>query len=133
MQTEMIYQYEMSKPIVLVSTEHKGFNFKVVSYGTHPCCYVQIPETNELYKQHYDNDKCSHIDCHGGLTFSDFINFGDGENWYIGWDYAHINDYNGIYDHPLFKTGKEFQGKKWTTLELIKDCMEVIDQLCQMK
>ena len=46
-----------------------GFEWFVISYGTHPCCYIKIPEDHELfevdYRDYYDND--IHINCHGVL------------------------------------------------------------------
>ena len=69
------------------------------------------------------------IDCHGGITFCDFKDFGDGNKYYIGWDYAHLYDFSGIY---LLKELQEFdhsKDKKWTSLELKEECKEVIEQL----
>ena len=126
MTKEMIYKPQMHEAEVLESNTYNGFNYTVVSYGTHPCCYVEIPQTHPLFKKHYDYDCCQKIDCHGGVTFTDFKDFGDGEKWYIGWDYAHCNDYAGYYQ-AIGHTGGYL--KKWTTEEMIQECKNVIDQL----
>ena len=123
---EMIYKSKLFREVLGGGT-YKNYNYKVVSYGTHPCCYVEIPENNPLYKQDYL--QMQDIDCHGGITFCDFKDFGDGNKYYIGWDYAHLYDFSGIY---LLKELQEFdhsKDKKWTSLELKEECKEVIEQL----
>ena len=57
------------------------------------------------------------------------MNIGDEmlNGWFIGWDYAHYNDYCG-YDETLpieFKRG----GKKWTTEEIQEEVYFVCRQL----
>ena len=126
---EMIYETKMHNPEVLESNTHNGFNYLVVSYGTHPCCYVEIPPTHPLYEKTYDLDECRAIDCHCGLTFSDFRDFGEGKQWYIGWDYHHYCDYSGIYNLPQLQEFDHSQDKKWTTEEMIEECKEVINQV----
>lgn len=122
---EMVYESQMHKEDLLACDTYKGFNYKVVSYGQHPCCYVEIPEGHKLYRKDYNDKECVDIDCHGGLTFTDFRDFGDGEKYYIGWDYAHIDDYAGYY--TLFPEMSSL--KKWTTEEMINECKKVIDQI----
>lgn len=119
---QMIYTSERKKEI-LISDSYKGFEYKVISYGTHPCCYVALPEEHEFYGETYSNID---IECHGGMTFSELWDFGDGKKYYIGWDYAHCYDYMGYY--------KEYgsvlkENKKWSTAELIEECKKVIEQL----
>lgn len=119
---EMVYQPERCCEL-LYSGMYKGYEFYVVSYGTHPCGYVAIPQGNSLYDKDYDDID---ISCHGGLTYSDKglheINIQD---WVIGWDYHHCSDYSGY--------GFEPDGKKWTTDEIIDEAKCVIDQICDLE
>lgn len=108
----------------------------------HLCAYVRIPETHEFYGKHYDNIP---IECHGGLTFSEFTDFAPlkkpvydstfiGSIWsgkwieekipkgyWIGWDYAHAGDWM-----PLMQNEN---GKKWTPDEAVLEAKQVIEQL----
>lgn len=47
------------------------------------------------------------------------------ENWYIGWDYAHLGDHTA--DDELF--GKLNQGHRYSTADVIEEAHNVIDQL----
>lgn len=125
---QMEYKPEMTMEI-LESGTYKGFVYKVVSYGTYPCCYVSIRPEIAIYKIDYDNEKMFQIDCHGGLTFSDFRDFGDGKQWYIGWDYGHCSDYNGMFEHEIMKDFQCIYGKRWTTEEMKTECIYVIEQI----
>lgn len=109
---------------VLHKGEFKGFKFAIVSYGTHPCCYVFLPKEHKYYGKSYDEID---IDCHGGLTYSDnelIFNPLINDDWVIGWDYAHYNDYMGYYESDSFENSK-----KWTTEELFEEVKQVIEQL----
>lgn len=121
---EMVYQSERKEEI-LYKGEYKGFEYKIVSYGTHPCCYVVIPKNHKFYNKDYD-DIC--VMCHGGMTYAGKEK--DNKFW-IGWDYAHYGDYTGVCEMPILKEFKYLHknDKKWTTKELIKETKEVIEQL----
>lgn len=113
---EMIYGDPRHDAEVLHEDVYKSYKFYIVSYGTHPCCYVELPGGSPYYEKDYDDIPVS---CHGGLTFcgpKDFANFG----WCIGWDFAHYDDFYGI---------GGAHGHKWTTEELLDECINVIDQL----
>ncbi len=127
MTKEMIYEPQMRKEDFLERGTYKGFSYMVVSYGQHPCCYIEIPQGHKFYRKDYDSNELRDIDCHGGLTFADFRDFGDGLNYYIGWDYAHYNDYAGYY--MLFDPQPTIPLKKWTTEEMSNECKSVIDQI----
>lgn len=111
MQNEMIYGPRMDIRKILFRGIYKDTVFYVVSYGSHPCAYVRatVPESFIDY-----------IPCHGGITFHDnaFEQF-DVKGEYIGWDYAHCDDYNGA--SPVIG------GKQWTVSEIIEEAKEVID------
>lgn len=123
---EMIYDKHLER-LLLDSGSHFGYNYFILNLGTHPTAYVEIPVTSKLYNKHYDD---INIDVHGGLTYSaDHLDIGDDvlKGWFIGWDYAHYNDYLGFEDFYL----KEFKrnSKKWTTEEIQKEVYSVCKQL----
>lgn len=122
----MKYQTERTKQI-LCRGEYKGFNFVIVSYGTHPCAYVEIPKNHPLYETDYGYID---IDCHGGLTYDGDLLFVDDslKGWYIGWDYAHAGDYVGyMFDNASSKD------KKWKTEEIYEEVKKVIEQISNYK
>lgn len=111
----MKYNKEMVEPTLLYKDTYKNYNYYIMNYGTHPCCYIQLDKNDKYYGKNYEEID---IDCHGGLTYSEEVK---GE-WVIGWDYAHYGDYNGFFNGLV-------NGKKYTTDELIRDCKKVIEQL----
>ena len=128
---EMIYEEQIKKPEILLQDEYQGYKYLVVSMGTHPCCYVEIPKTDAIYK---DNSLIEEIDCHGGITFNGQRNFDKKMKYYIGWDYAHIGDYLGCYEY-ISKTVRISLGEKdhkYTIFELKNGCIEVINQLTNL-
>ena len=121
---EMIYKKDREREILEQGT-YKGYNYKIISYGWHPCAYIEIPNTDKLYnKNYYDVD----IECHCGLTYGDFRDFGDGIKFYYGWDYAHCFDYSGINNVELNATCK-----KWTTQEILNEVFIAIDSLIKLE
>lgn len=110
---------------------YKGFHYAIVSYGNHPCAYVEIPEGHELYGVNNEYELI-YIDCHGGITYVSTTglikpsneNHRDG-HW-IGWDYAHACDYVGYLPVDFIMT---YDLKKWTTKEIFEDVKNVIEQL----
>lgn len=110
---------------ILAEGTYYNYHFFVVSYGTHPCCYVEIPRQHQFYGKDYNYDGIEDlITCHGGLTFSagylPFLGNLEGK-WFIGWDFAHWQDYC-----PYIEGN---DGKKWTTKELIEEVGNVCEQL----
>lgn len=95
------------------------YKWTVLSLGTHPCGYVAVPENHPFYeKLYWEID--DQIEVHGGLTFGGRI---QGSNDYcFGWDYAHAGDYTG---YATFGTNHE---KRWTTQEIVDECLNVIKQ-----
>ena len=121
---EMIYQRDrLEPPERIADGRYKGFDFYVISLGTHPCAYIDVSDTT-LSGEEYSNID---IICHGGLTYSDSIlTTVDKNGWFIGWDYAHYTDYFGGYFDSF--TGC----KKWTTEEIVDECKKVIEQLIEL-
>ena len=105
---------------ILYTDNYKGYNYFIISYGTHPCAYVEIPKNHPYYGVNY-MDIDDEIEVHGGLTYSSSGILLLHDTWVIGWDYAHCCDYSPyLADSNL---------KKWTTEEIIEECKRVIVQL----
>lgn len=124
--TEMIYR---KPPYTEILDEgvYKDFHYAIVSYGSHPCAYVELPKGHKYYGEYYDDIP---INCHGGLTYSDECgiifpedNSNHRDGFWIGWDYSHGYDYNVI----SARIG--ISGKKWTTEEILEEVKAVINQL----
>ena len=112
--------------IVLDKGTIKGFEYFILSLGSHPTAYVKIPKDHKYYKLGYDDIP---IDCHGGLTFAStdfsFNPMDIKDSWWVGWDYAHSGDW---YDSTISLPG-DIDRKKWTTEEILKEVKKVINQL----
>lgn len=121
---EMVYSPDRIQPERIADGEYKGFKYYVLNLGTHPCSYVDVTET-KLCGCHYDS---INIDCHYGLTYSEpTLATVDKEGWFVGWDYAHYDDYAGY--EVKFPLNLRSNGKKWTTEEMVSECKAVIDQI----
>ena len=129
---EMIYQ-NYRKVELLYNDIYKGYHYYILSLGTHPAAYIEIPKRSILFGKDYDDiyEMGVNLDVHGGLTFSDdTLQIGERtimrESWFIGWDYAHAYDYYGGYDDRLNEDSKQ-----WTTEEIIEECKKAIEQLLE--
>ena len=124
MNKEMVYKNSLHAPELLAAGAYKHFLYAVTSMGSHPCAYVQIPESHPLYMAETDVIETSVV-CHGGITYTGDravgLNDQIPDGFWIGWDYAHYGDYLG------FAIG--FSGRRWTTEEIEAECKAVIDQL----
>ena len=129
---EMVYQKDR-KTEILYHGFYKDYEFYILNLGTHPTAYVNVINNNLLVMKDYDEID---IDVHGGLTYSqDCLYINDErekvKGWFIGWDYAHYDDYDG-YEINLPKELSTY-GKKWTTEEIFEDVKDVIDQCVDYK
>ncbi len=127
---EMIYQSTSTRETLYHGT-YKGYEFYIMNLGTFPTAYVNVRENYLLNKKDYDE---INIDVHGGLTYSEKYLCVDDDvvnGWFIGWDYAHCDDYIGL----EMVTPEEFRtdGKKWTTEEIYEDVKNVIEQCINYK
>lgn len=124
---EMIYDTKV-KCQLLYTTEYKGFKYYIVNLGTHPCAYVDVTGHKDFENKSYD-DLCW-LDVHWGLTYSNNYLFTDRnteiQGWFIGWDYAHCDDYMPSYTGYYLSNGR-----KWTTREINVECINVINQLVE--
>jgi hypothetical protein len=127
---QMIYTLNRkNKGEILATGTYKNFKYYVVSYGTHPCAYVDVSNTLLANKDYHEND----IDCHGGLTYGrDYLSAVDtgraNGKWYIGWDYDHYGDYTSNPFINMFGIYGECE-KRWTTEEIVAECKNVINQI----
>jgi len=126
--SEMVYKTE-GEIKILNNNEYRGIKYWVVSYGTHPCCYIEIPKSSILYYEIKElNSDEININCHGGVTYlKDKLFNIDVKGVIIGWDYAHVGDFIG-YDLNLPDYLKR-NDKIWSTDELIEECKQVIDSI----
>lgn len=119
---EMVYMKSRCEPQLLAHGVCHGRDYYVVSFGTHPCAYVDVSDLPSMTwkEQKYIENA---IDCHGGVTYSDAeLAVANNKGWYIGWDYAHCMDYSGYMP-------RESLAKKWTTREMVSECKRVIYQI----
>lgn len=102
--------------------EYKGYDYLIRNVrNTHYCAYVRIPKGHKFYNIPCDDID---IDCHGGLTFGAITNHfsplkDSNDGYWIGWDYAHYDDWSMFNQY----------GKKWTVAEILEEVKKVIDQL----
>ena len=124
-------RYEEHRTLeVLYKDKYKGYTYFIINYGTHPCAYVELPKDHPLYGISYiDIEDMYDIRVHGGLTYSTDSFLLLDNTWIIGWDYAHCDDYSIFAKNCLFLHDL----KKWTTEEMIDECISVIDQLEEIK
>lgn len=125
---EMIYQ-ELLVQDILDEGVIDGYHYVIVSYGSHPCAYVEIPKTHHFYHCDYSD---INVRVHGDLTYDGELDFVEphSSNFYFGWDYAHCCDYcanlKKFYPNP-----EEYENthKHWTTKEILVDVKDVIRQI----
>ena len=117
----MIYS-DKRKEEILEQGCYKGYKYVILNLGTHPTAYVE----NKLHVNSYADDKLTDINVHGGFTYlgQRLFHCGDATE-YIGWDYAHYDDFCGF--------APEVGGKRWATEEIQKDVFMVIDQLAEQQ
>lgn len=127
---QMIYTPNRNnKGEILATGTYKKFKYYVVSYGTHPCAYIDVSNTSLVNKDYHEND----IVCHGGLTYGrDYLSAVDTKRangkWYIGWDYDHYGDYTPNFFIDMFGIYGACE-KRWTTEEIVAECKNVINQI----
>lgn len=112
---------------VLGRGEYQGYKWTILNLGAHPVAYVQIDQGHPLLAHHngsalYTEGPIYELGnfVHGGITWFDKDN---NNNYQIGWDYTHYGDYSTL---PLVSSPDD---KKWTTKEIYKDVVALIDAL----
>lgn len=120
----IIYTGKDEKRILEIE-EYRGYKYVIVTYGTHPCAYVLMPNGHPYAEKSYDE---MDIHVHGGLTFYNTLDHLDdsfGDEKYIGWDYAHCGDYycsKHITNHSPYD-------RKYTIGDIETDVKSVIAQM----
>ena len=119
--------YGDEKRMILTSA-YKGLTYSIITFGTHPCAYVDVKNTMFDGKFYADIP----IECHGGLTYSaDYLPRTNDKGWFIGWDYAHWGDL--FYSQYNIDMGViDIVSKEWTIDEVEEECKNVIDQLIKL-
>lgn len=125
-QHEMVYKpsRDMDNCEILAAGSYFGVPYFVCSLGNHPVCYIEVSGIKELNCEGYDSEAvrnyCAH-EPHGGFTWSDYSApaLNDGSKWFLGWDYAHCDDYS------VFEKCRR-GGRKWTTAEMVEEAKKVI-------
>lgn len=127
MMKQMVYQAEPTKADVLDKGTYMGRRYAIVSYGTHPCAYVECAYAGiETMRERLEKK----TRCHGGITYSGHLEhvFEGDDHYFFGWDYAHAGDYLGFFGD---KRGKET--RKWTTEQILEETKKVIERLGELK
>ena len=110
--------YESTEDRAILRWKYMGEDILIYYYWQtwHPCAYLKvkkIPEDIEMLD----------VPCNWWITFNNEITEDTKWNWWrftewfwIGWDYAHCDDYMRIL----------WRGKKWATEEILKEVEDVI-------
>lgn len=123
---KMEYSAEEGKSgseLLYYAKDKDGYGMAIVNTRhTHPCAYITFPgiENVEHYENYYiwcDDYEGLYSDCgvHYGFTFLGNLNHYGLEGKWIGWDYAHLGDYNPFYPHE--------NDHKYTAEEVAKDVL----------
>jgi hypothetical protein len=101
-----------------------GIQFKCyirrVPRSGHLCGYVHLTPDSDFYGYEYDDIP---IDCHGGLTYASEHD----DEWVIGFDCAHMGDYQPFYTDMEWYNGNESQ---YRDMEFVtKECQSICEQL----
>lgn len=114
---EMVYRPSCRGVIELAEGEVEDYRFFVRSYGTHPGAYVLVPRNHPFFKKDCMDIRNQITKAHGGLGFSGAF-YDNRRNWCFGWDYMREGDFSPF-----------SEGKRWTTREIVDNCLEVIEEL----
>lgn len=124
---EMKYQLRLPQPELLATDCYRGIMFYIISWGSHPCAYINVAHTDYKNKSYNEMNDLGTF-CHGGFTYSETkIPITDIKGWYLGWDFAHPDDYI-----HYFGCDTTSSYKRWTTKELERECEKTIDNIIAM-
>ena len=118
---QQLYDITVKEPERVADGFYRGFHFYVLTMGSHPCAYIDVGHSEFLADE---------IDCHGGITYGNVILATVPEkSYFIGWDYAHNNDFLAFNDRLAKEYGEPYRAHKYTLSEIVKECINVIDQI----
>lgn len=55
---------------ILDESRYNSYHYIIVSYGTHPCAYIELPKEHKFYGRDVYKFDDFPIECHGGITYS---------------------------------------------------------------
>ncbi|MBO7615010.1 MAG: hypothetical protein J6T15_04880 [Bacilli bacterium] len=128
-------RYGLTVPYVREKGVYSGTTYYIVEGYLTPTAYIVIPKKIGLFKKHpfyKSKEEMPYTKAPGGITYvSDdfYIDCVGKDNFVIGWDYAHFNNYLYFEDPkppaPSFWNYNE--GHKVTLEEVRRDVEKVID------
>lgn len=131
----MKYQKRMHPPELLYNDIYEGMHYYIVSMGTHPCAYIEIPLNNQLIKmlellafEYLAGNEITYRENYLRISEGTIID-STGYDLFIGWDHAHSTDYVGFMESELSSLFDYSDLHKWTTEEMIEECKQAIDEL----
>jgi len=129
---KMIYQKDRIIDL-LYQNNYLSLDYYIFNLGTHPTAYIKLNNEMNLSLENINNLKV-----HGGITFTNSHLIGINstcDDYFIGWDYAHLGDYQPLgFEIMLFKN-TDFENKKdrkYTTKEIDIECKYVIMQIIKI-
>ena len=122
---DSLYQINDESKVV-VDGDFKGRHFVILAhYMGHPNAYIEVKDTDEIYKR----DQKEYLDflqtVHGGSTYYGKAYWDANDlRTYVGWDYNHCDDYTALF----FGCGTKYTvmdilmevACAWTELECMK-------------
>lgn len=126
---------------------HNGLDCLIVRGPSGALCgYVGVPESHLYFEQNYSNYEIVDVECHGGLTFSEFSRpHEEGEHkgichagddiankrvWWLGFDCAHSGDLTPKYVNEYMRYGYYDQYKNFA---YVKKQVESLADQCAGK
>lgn len=116
---QMKYQKER-KIEILKRGAYNGYEYLILSLGTHPCAYINLDNKDFIKEDDY-------IGCHCGITFyqkgytlSNGKRIFNNSELIVGWDYAHSDDKFGDYDYGIIHTTEEIYAEVKEVIDNIK-------------
>lgn len=128
---KMVYKPYKTTGVLLFKIKIDSFIGIGINLGTHPCCYIASTAKEKALTEADIHDLP--YQPHGCFTYAgkfekkSYFTEEEAKLYWIGWDYAHYNDYNGSLQNTSLQQFNS-QAKKYSTMHLIKDTEEIIKQ-----
>jgi hypothetical protein len=116
--------------------EHRGIRLRAKRHHNlaHWCGYAGVDKSHKLYGVEYNSLFIPEaLEVHGGLTYSDYMEYDPNHRWWFGFDCAHAGDYSpGMFS--LMSTAFLPLGEQtYRTLVYVKEqLMSLADQLADL-